>query len=340
MTTITWYEQGEFRTHTVDELCASLPASIPETAVVWVDMSNPSAEDEHRILTTWLGVHELVLDDMRHNEGLAEGMHPPKVEEFDDYLFLIFHAVPIPERKPDEDVGTFIHRIRGQQINFILTERMIVTHHEVALACVGDVQRSVLKNRMAIERGPDYITALILDEIVDSMNAYNALVEDRIEELERLVMKGESTYTIRRLLDHKNRNQFTRRKLMQHREIVSRLSRGEFKMVGMDEAVYYRNVHDHLVHAVDHVDTIRESILSLIDLYFSMSSTRLNQVMRYLTVISTVFLPITFITSWYGMNFQHMPELDWVFGYPMVITIIVVISIAMFLVFRKRGWLA
>jgi magnesium transporter len=340
MTTITWYEQGEFRTYTVDELCAIAPASIPKGATVWVDMSNPTPEDEQQLLTTWLGVHELVLDDMRRNDDLAEGMHPAKVEEFEEYLFLIFHAVPIPERKPDEDVGTFIHRIRGQQLNFIMTEQLILTHHEVALACIGDVQRMVLKNRLAMERGPDYITALILDEIVDSMNAYNTLVEDRVEELERLVMKGESTYTIRRLLDHKNRNQFTRRKLMQHREIVARLSRGEFKVIGMDEAVYYRNVHDHLVHAVDHVDTIRESILSLIDLYFSMSSTRLNQVMRVLTVISTVFLPITFVTSWYGMNFHHMPELEWMFGYPMVLAIIIIISVAMYVVFRKRGWLA
>lgn len=307
--------------------------------MVWVDMEAPSAEEEQQILVNWLGAHELVMDDIRHAASSQEEIHPPKVEEFDDYLFLIFHDLPIPVRSPEEEIGPFIHRIRGQQINFLLTERLILTHHAVALPSVADVQRQTSMSLLAIQRGPDYITALILDKCVDSLTSYNDLVEQRIEELERLVLKGESTYTIRRLLDHKNRNQTVRRRLAVHREVVARLSRSEFKVIGVDEGVYYRNVLDHLNHAIDEVDNIRESILSMIDLYFSLSSARLNQIMRVLTVISTIFLPITFVTSWYGMNFHHIPELEWVYGYPFVVSFIAIVALSMMYYFRKRGWL-
>lgn len=339
MTSITWYENGSVRPCTVEELCAVAPSAIPNGAMVWVDMESPLAEEEQQILVRWLGVHELIMDDIRHASMMQDEIHPPKVEEFDDYLFVIFHDLPIPARAANEEVGPFIHRVRGQQINFLLTERLILTHHSVALPSISDVQRQVAKSHLAMERGPDYITALILDKCVDSLSAYNDLVEQRIEELERLVLKGESTYTIRRLLDHKNRNQTVRRRLGGHREVVARLSRSEFRVIGVDEAVYYRNVLDHLNHAIDEVDNIRESILSMIDLYFSLSSARLNQIMRVLTVISTIFLPITFVTSWYGMNFHHIPELEWTYGYPFVVSFIAVVALSMMYYFRKRGWL-
>ena len=138
---------------------------------------------------------------------------------------------------------------------------------------------------------------------------------------------------------HRRRVHLLRRAVIYQQDIASRLTTGLTHFVNEDEAVYYRDVVDHHVRAADHLDLLRVMVDSLMDMYFSMASTRLNSVMRILTVISTVFLPITFITSWYGMNFEHMPELGMAWGYPAVMGVILVVGLAMLFHARRRGWL-
>lgn len=340
MASILWFENGITRQSSLEELLSYPQCEVPRKAFVWVDLATPTLEEEITVLKQWVGVHDLVLADMRMaSMPDSDEPHPPGIEEFPDHLFVILQSSIMVPRKQGETVAEHLSRVKKGQLNLILTDRVIITHHPLIQPVVANVMKSVDKNHRLFERGPDFLLALILDEIIQDTGELLELIDERAAELEQRMLRTESMVITSRLLGLKRIVHDIRRVLARQDEMVYRLSRGEFKLVNKDEAVYYRDVHDHHVMALDHVDSLRDSLTGLMEVYFSLSSSRLNQVMRILTVISTIFLPITFITSLYGMNFHFMPELGWQWGYPLVIFIILVVSGTMLMLFKRRGWL-
>lgn len=323
-----------------EELLAHSESSLHDDEMIWVDLSDPTPEEELLVLQTWFPVHELVISDIRHALRAEDDQdfHHPKVDDLGTYLFVIMHALISPD-SATTDSANYLRLTTEAQLNIIISERILITHHAGKIGGIKELQSSCGRNTHIMQRGPDYLLHLLLDDLVDDYMPLVAVFEDRVQELEHLVFKSPGNLTLMRILETKRLLQKVRRDVVYQREIVNRLARGEFALISTEESVYYRNVYDHLVRIADQVDTSRELAMSIMEAYFSVSSARLNQVMKVLTVISTIFLPITFITSLYGMNFEFMPELHTAWGYPAVIALIITIATTMYLIFRRRGWI-
>ncbi len=331
----------ELRTVTLEELAA---ARADDSVVYWIDMTDPTEQEEDDVLDRAMGFHPLAIGDCRRERvDPTRGDHLPKVEDYGDYLFSVVNPIrftPTNQESMDE-VPTVVTR----QLNVFLGENFIVTHHYEPSRAIEQVAGSCRKNPVHLERGPDYVYHLILDSIVDDLTPLLDSYDEWIEELEDAIFGRMETATLNKLLAMKRQVFRLRRTITYQREMVYRLSRGEFALITQEEIAYYRNVFDHLVRAAELTESYRDILTGLLDAYLSMTSNRLNEVMKVLAIISTFFLPLTFIAGVYGMNFDpdtspwNMPELRWFFGYPMAWGIMLAVSVVMFVYFKRRKWL-
>lgn len=329
---------------TLSELLAFDQSTLAENDMLWVDLFAPTPDEELGVLQTWFPVHELVLNDLRRAQRTGTGtrsrLHHPKVEDFDTYLFLIVHALIMERADGSEaDAAEPIRRYSLEQLSVIISEKVLITHHLVPIKALQSVEQMCTMNRKVMRRGPDYLSHIILDEVVDQYLPMTTTVEDRLAEIEHTVFRSPTTLTLQRILEIKRIVQEVRRSAVYQREMVNRLARGEFDLISDEEGMYYRNVYDHLVRVADQLESNRDSVLAIMDVYFSISNTRLNQVMKILTVFSSIFLPLTFVCSVYGMNFHFMPELEWQYGYGFVWGLLILIAVVMWMYIRRKGWL-
>jgi magnesium transporter len=322
------------------ELPEHLEAARRGDEVLWVDLEAPTEEEEQSILGGIFKLHHLAIRDVRHEhlEGHS-GDHLPKVEDYGDYLFSIINPIDIGEQA-EASGGTIVFDVQTRQINVFLGESFIVTHHYEPSKAITDARSSCEKNPQLFSRGPDFIYHLILDDIVSNYSPVLDQFDEAIEALEDAVFHRNATNRTLAMILAMKRTVFRMRRITTYqREMVFRLSRGEFALVTQDEIAYYRNVYDHLERATDLTESYRDVLTGLLDAYMSMSATRLNEVMKVLTIISTFFLPLTFVAGVYGMNFEHMPELHWKYGYLFAWGIMAAISVVMFVYFRRKKWI-
>lgn len=322
-----------------------------ENTMIWVDLSNPSAEEETVVLSKIFEFHPLAMEDCRKPKREPNsGGHHPKVEEYENHLFVIFNPVDIPVESVRIDTPEHQRSKKNQQkivdiifptsqISTFLGENFIVTHHYQTLSAITSTQEMCLKNPHILGRGSDYIYHLIADEIVDKYTPILEYFDDAVENLETRVLNKPDDESLSRILSLKKAIQRLRRIALYQREILNRLSRGEFKLISLEETLYYRNVYDHLVRVVDITESYRDVITGMMDVYLSVASNRLNVVMKFLTILSTTFLPLTLITGIYGMNFDNMPELHTAHGYFVIWCVLISVAGVMLYIFKRKGWL-
>ena len=336
-----------------DQLPATASA-ITGDDVVWIDLSDPTPEEERCVFEQFHAVHPLTLEDMtRSRRNPEEGSHLPKVEEFPDYLFVIVNPLPAglgePAAKPDPnapanaavilDPMVGLESKNRPQLSAVLTRHVLITHHYLPLECVNEVAGRLTRHTGPARRGPDYLFHLILDAIVDDYAPVVDRVSSQLDRLERHVFRDPSPKVLARMLRLKRLVVRMRKTLILEREVLARLMRGEFELVEEREIVYYRNVYDHLVRYTELIESAREMISDLMQTHLAAASNRLNRVVKHFTMISTVILPMSLIAGIYGMNFKKMPELDWQWGYPMAIGLMVLTGLSSFALFRWRGWI-
>lgn len=341
MIRVTAYTNGTLASQDIADVLRTPPNSIPPGSMVWIDMPEPTDAEEAQVLKHWLNVHPLVIDDM-HRARKVDGTpdpHYPSVEEYGTHLFVMVYAIILPPAIAAPNSAEFLKNVIDGQLNVILTEHAMVTHHPVRVDAIESIRTLIQTNPRLLDRGPDFLLAMILDTLIRNVRIVLDRIDTRMDELEERMFTTDSAIVSSRLLELRRLVNSTRRSLTHQDEIVYQLGRGDYQLVNENESIYYREVHDHHIMALDQVDSLRESITGLMEVYFAHVSSRLNQVMRVLTVISTIFLPITFITNLYGMNFRFMPELEWPFGYPLVLVIILMVTVTMLVLFRRRGWL-
>lgn len=334
-----------------------LPPSAEDIAgedVVWIDLADPTPEEESRILADFFRVHSLTLEDMTRPKRLPEeGSHLSKVEEFPEYLFAIVNplpaaltavssrpAVPAVQSEPGGEPAHGL-RMKGRpQLSAVLTRHVLITHHVQRLDCVDEVVQSLGRHGEKVRRGPDYLYHLILDAMVDDYAPVVDRVSSQLDGLERSVFRDPSPKQLAHLLRLKRLVSRLRKTLILEREVLARLTRGEFELVNEREIAYYRNVYDHLVRYTELIESAREMVSDLMQTHLAAASNRLNRVMKYLTTISTIVLPMSLIAGIYGMNFRkNMPELDWEWGYPFALGLMAITGIGSYVLFRTRGWL-
>lgn len=331
---------GTIRTVDPGELAKIHAATKRTEQVLWVDLDSPSIEEEDLVLGEIFKFHVLTINDVRHEHRRGHGGdHQPKVEDYGEYLFSIINPMDLHE-VIDKATGVNEIQIRTRQINVFLGASYIVTHHYEPSKAISDAMKACDRNPVMFNRGPDYIYHLILDDIVHQSGPLLDRFDEVIDVLEDEVFtRTASTNTLAMILMMKRTVFRMRRITTYQREMVHRLSRGEFSLVTSEEIAYYRNVYDHLERAADLAESYRDVLSGLLEGYLSVTSNRLSEVMKILTILSTFFLPLTFVAGVYGMNFDFMPELHWKYGYLFAWAVMAAIALVMFVYFRRKKWL-
>jgi magnesium transporter len=325
-----------------DALAARRQELLAGENILWIDLTDPSPEEEALVFQQFCPVHFLTLEDVtkpRREPGAIP--HLPKVEEFPDYLFVIVNPLTdeylqvrqkgLTTRWTDRD-GIFT------QLSAVLTRTLLLTHHYQPLASVQQLQAFLTRHAAQTDRGPDYLFHLILDGTVDQFAPVLDRLDDTLDSLETRVVHNPSSSLLLILQRLKREIIRLRKILIYEREVLVRLARGEFELVDERETVYYRNVYDHLVRFTELIESSRELVGDLVQNHLAAVSNRLNAIMKVLTMISTTVLPMTLIAGVYGMNFKRFPELDWPWGYPFALGLMLVTGLAALAGFKWAKW--
>jgi magnesium transporter len=313
-------------------LLVSLPPN-SEDYVIWVDAQNPTEEEEQLLLTRWFPVHDLTMEDISRPRRLPEqSPHLPKVEEFANHLFIITNPV---RSSQIEEPGP----LDACQLSAVLNRHVLITVHYCVLPGIDEVQSQLHRHTTLAERGPDFLFHLVLDATVDGYVPLLETIENRLDEMETNLFASSACLVLEQLLAWKRTIVSLRKTVLHEREVLYRLVRGEFAFIDQREVAYYRDVSDHLFRFAEMLENSREMVSDLLQNHLAHASHRLNEVMKVLTAVSTIILPMTLISGIYGMNFKEMPETNWAIGYPMALCLMVVAGSCTYWFYRSRGWL-
>jgi magnesium transporter len=293
---------------------------------------------------TW--IHVVGLQNVKLIEQLAERyqIHPltiedilnvdqrPKVEQFENYLFITLKMLTWRAKR-----NTFF----TEQISFVLGKGYLISFQEredAHFQHIRDRLRGSSNQRMR-QQGSDYLAYRLIDAIVDYYFVVLEGLGDQIEKIEEKIISDPKPQNTRSVYRLKRQMMILRKSIWPMREAISHLTQLDGPLVTSFTRLYLRDLYDHVVQAIDTVETFRDMLGSMLDMYLSSLTNRMNEVMKTLTIIATIFIPITFVTSFYGMNFTHMPELHWRYGYVMVIGLMLTMTTGMLIYFRKKKWL-
>jgi magnesium transporter len=324
---------------TGDAISSQIQELRETTDTVWIDACQPS-DAEEALLFALQPVHPLTREDMtRERRDPRHQPHLPKVEEFSDYLFVVVNPLhPLVgaagDRSPDAPANGLI----VTQLSAVLTHTRLTTHHLEPLDAITELRARLERHVEHGQRGPDYLFHLVLDAMVDEYAPVLDRVTDALESLETQVLMRPERSMIKRLLRLKRHIIGLRKTLVHEREVLARLSRGEFSMIDARETVYYRNVYDHLVRFNELIEGARDMASDLMESHLSSTSNRLNEIMKVLTMISTIVLPMTLVAGIYGMNFDFMPELHWRLGYGWALGLMLLSGLLPLAYFKWRKW--
>lgn len=297
----------------------------PDSGVImWVDLDRPTPE-ESRILVDVFHFHELAVED-----AVAE-IHHPKVESYGDYLYVILHGIDFSARE---------HCFRTQDVDFFLSASYLVTVHSGQSRSISKVSETCTRNARILAEGPAALMHRIIDTMVDNYRPEVDKLQDRLDRLEKEVFERSTPQLARRILDFKRDVASLRRVVNPQRDVVGRLARREFPLISEALSYRFRDVHDHLVRLSDEAMFFQDRITSLLDAHLSTVSNQLNGIMKILTVIATIFMPLTFMTGLYGMNVElpHFGLGADVFFWVLVL-LMLMISVGMLFWFRRKRWI-
>jgi magnesium transporter len=299
---------------------------VPPTdeSVTWVNVGGVHKMDILESFGKQFQLHPLLLEDIANTD------QRPKLDDYDSYLFLVMKMLSVTDRQ----------EIVVEQVSLVLGRNFVLSFQENGADVFTPVRDRLRGGKGRLRQsGSDYLLYALVDAIVDQYFTVLEVLGETIEALQDLVVSDPKPETLRQIHTLKRQLLFLRRAVWPLREATNNLSRSECPLLQESTKVFFRDVYDHVVQIVDTVETLREMVSASLDIYLSSISYRLNAVMKVLTIITTIFMPLTFIVGIYGMNFEHMPELRWAWGYPLVLGVIVVIAIAMLGFFKWKKWI-
>ena len=307
--------------------------------VLWIDLDAPDEEEERFIFKQFFPIHTLTLEDITRMRREKCAPHFPKVEEFPDYLFVVVN--PLAPHFLDRLLGKNAHAGAPErattQLSAVLAKNLLITHHYEPVQGIEALRGYLARHEAQADRGPDYLFHLILDGMVDEYAPVLDHFDNALDDIEAKIIQQPRPQQMYRLLHLKRDIIMMRKTLVYEREVLARLCRGEFDLIEAREMVYYRNVYDHLVRFTELIESSREMVSDLMQTHLAAASNKLNEIMKVLTMISTVVLPMTLIAGIYGMNFKKwFPELDWDYGYPFALGLMALTGIASFVFFRWK----
>ncbi len=318
------YSEDGFREGEITDL-ADLAMPAPGSGITWLNIDGVHRTDILERIGTVFSLHPLLVEDIANTE------QRPKAEDFENRLFTVMKMLTYDRAR---------HRIEAEQVSIVIGERTVLSFQERVGDIFDPIRNRIREGKGKIRKmGADYLAYSLVDAIVDNYFVVLEGVGDRLETLEDEVLSAPEPRTMQRIHDLKREMLFLRKVIWPLRETISGLERAESPLITKATALYFRDVYDHCVQVMDAMETFRDMASGLLDTYLSTLSNRMNEVMKVLTVIATTFIPLTFIAGVYGMNFRYMPELQWKFGYPAVLLVMLGIVAAMLVYFKKRRWL-
>ncbi len=293
--------------------------------VTWINIDGLHKIELIEKLGKHFNLHPLVLEDIV-NTGQR-----PKMEDFVDYIFVNLKMLHYDEKE---------NEAKAEQVSLILGSNFVLSFQESEGDVFDIIRERIRSDKGRIRKmGADYLAYSLIDAIVDNYFIILEKIGEKIEENEDELVANPVPETLQTIHGLKRQMIFLRKSVWPLREVINRLERWESPLIQKSTDIYLRDVYDHTIQVIDAVETFRDTLSGMLDIYLSSVSNRMNEVMKVLTIIATIFIPLTLVTSLYGMNFKYMPELEWPLGYPLVLLAMLVVGVMMIIYFRRKRWL-
>jgi magnesium transporter len=292
--------------------------------LLWVDITGASEEDA-KFLVQNFRFHHLAIEDC-----VGPTIHSPKIDDLGSYLFIIVHGIsPIVE----------VDVVETAELAIFLGSHFVVSIHRSPLRCTEAVMRLVEDDGRNMRHGADFLAHALIDALIDNVLLAIDSMSDMSEEIEEETIRNPQQAVLESILKLKRSTLRIYRVMASQREILSRLSRGEFPIIKEEARIFYRDVYDHLMQIIDLTQNIKDAADNALDTYMSSVANRQNETMRVLSMVATIFMPLTLIAGIYGMNFENLPELKWYWGYFAVLGLMAAVVIIVVVWFWARKWI-
>jgi magnesium transporter len=297
--------------------------SQPGTSV-WLD-TDQRTDEVDRALRDVLKLHPLVIEDLYGDSNT------PKVEDWGDYLYVVMHGVK-REQGAKLELGPI-------EVDLVIGTNWLFTHHTDQFPGKSAVETELRRNPRPLARGPAYVAHALLDKLTDLYIPVAEHVDEVVDAIEKAVIQEPDPALLESILEMKRAVQWLRRMSVYQRDITQRLSRGEFELIPDASLAFYRDLYDQFVRVTDLTESNREMLGVALQVHFTVTANRTNDAMKALTIISAILLPMTFVAGIYGMNFKHMPELEWRYGYFFALGMMACIALTFYMYFKRKKWI-
>ena len=319
------YDESQFQEREIKTVAECQPFKDRNT-VTWLHINCIHDIKILEELGDVFALHPLTLEDILNTD------QRPKMEDFGEYIYIVLKNF----YKPNDQS----YEIISEQISIILGSGFIISLQEKETDLFKPIRERIktVKGRLR-KSGADYLVHALMDTIVDHYFVILEKLGEQIELTEESLIRNPSTETLRTIQNLKREMLFLRKTVWPLRETVNSFERSESPLIHKSTGIYLKDIYDHTIQVIDTIETYRDMLSGMLDIYLSSISNRLNEVMKVLTVIATIFMPLTFLAGVYGMNFKYMPELEWHWGYFTVWAIMITIAVLMLFFFKRRKWL-
>jgi len=293
--------------------------------VTWINVDGIHHVQTLEKLGECFELHPLTLEDILNTD------QRPKIEDFGEYMYVVLKMSSYDDKSGE---------ILIEQVSLILGANFVLSFQENVGDVFNSIRERIRSGKGKIRKmGADYLVYALLDAIVDNYFIILEKMGEQIEFLEEKLVAHPAPETLNIIHKLKREMLFFRKSVWPLREVISVLERGESQLIKGSTKIFLRDVYDHNIQIIDTIETLREMLSGMLDIYLTGISNRLNAVMKVLTIIATIFMPLTFIAGVYGMNFKFMPELEWRWGYPLILLVMIAIGVLMLFSFKRKKWL-
>ncbi|MFN1834366.1 magnesium/cobalt transporter CorA [Balneola sp. MJW-20] len=318
------YDSEQYSFHDLSKIDDSKPY-LDSPSKTWINIKGLHDIEALKRIWTYFDLHPLIQEDILNTSQRS------KIENYQNNIFFVIRMFNYIDE--DEDLNV-------EQVSIVLGSNYVLSFQESDYPVFVPVVERIKKGAFRLRNeGPDYSAYALLDTIVDHYFHVLEKLGDEIEELEEKILENDDSSIPQQIHATRRKLIYFRKSVWPMRDSLNTLIRDESPFINEQNKVFYRDVYDHLVQIIDGVENYRDMVMGLLDMYMSHVSNKMNEVMKVLTIIATIFIPLTFVAGIYGMNFQYMPELSYTWAYPAVWVVMITITIVMILFFRRKDWL-
>jgi len=318
------YDDKSFTEKEIKEVKQCFPY-IDKLTVTWINVDGIENTDNLKELGECFDLHPLTLEDTLNTD------QRPKLEDFDSYIYIVLKMLSYNDKN---------NEVTHEQVSVVFGKNFVISFQELEGDIFDPIRDRIRTYKGKVRKmGSDYLAYLLLDSVVDNYFLILEKISGRIEEIEDELITKPTQETLSIIHSLKTEMLYLRKSVWPLREVVSKLERGEISLIDKNTLIYLRDVYDHTIQVIDTIETFRDILSGMLDIYLSSLSNKMNEVMKVLTIIATIFIPITFIAGIYGMNFKFMPELNWRWTYPVVWVVFIGIIVFMIFYFKRKKWL-